>query len=126
MPYRILVVEDNPDCREMIALHLKWLGYEPLEAETGEAAIGMALAERPDLIILDLALPGMSGFQTASRLKNDPQTRDIPIVAHTAFPEDEYRSRVAEAGMLALVPKPVSPRVLQATIERCFRSVKAD
>lgn len=123
MPYKILVVEDNSDCREVVVIQLKRLGYEAIEAATGESGIDIALAEKPHLIIMDLGLPGISGLEAAARLKDDPRTSHIPIIAHTAFDEDAYKDKVIEAGMLALVPKPAPPKLLYTTIERYLQKV---
>lgn len=116
--HKILVVEDNADCREVVVLQLGRLGYDTIEAPTGEAAIQKALAEMPHLIVMDLGLPGISGLEAAFRLKEDPRTSHIPIIAHTAFPEDRYLDQVTKVGMLALVPKPAPPKLLKEVIEK--------
>jgi two-component system cell cycle response regulator DivK len=123
VPYKILVVEDNPDCRDLVVIQLKRLGYIPIEAASGEAGIEKAALEMPHLIIMDLGLPGISGLEAAGRLKADPITKHIPIIAHTAFEEDRYRNQVTKAGILALVPKPAPPGLLQLTIERYLQKV---
>jgi CheY-like chemotaxis protein len=123
MVHKILVVEDNTDCREVVVLQLGRLGYDTIEAPTGEAAIEKALAEMPHLIVMDLGLPGISGLEAASRLKEDPRTSHIPIIAHTAFPEDRYLDQVMKVGMSALVPKPAPPKLLKEIIEKYLQRV---
>lgn len=123
MAYKILVIEDNSDCREVVVIQLKRLGYEPIEAATGEAGIEKALAEQPHLIIMDLGLPGISGLEAAARLKADSRTSQIPIIAHSAFQENTYKDKVTAVGMLAFIPKPAPPKLLQTTIERYLQKV---
>jgi two-component system cell cycle response regulator DivK len=81
---RILIVEDNSDSRDLLALLLTRSGYEVAEATTGLAAIEQTRVTRPDLIIMDLGLPGITGDEATARLKADPSTRDIPVIVNTA------------------------------------------
>lgn len=118
MLYKIMVVEDNSDCREVIALQLKRIGYEIIEAPDGESGIEKALAESPHLIIMDLGLPGMSGFEAAVRLKADPRTSHIPIIAYTGYPEEICKDRAENAGIEEFLMKPVPPKLVKTTIER--------
>src|SRR5439155_2166264 len=82
---KILVVEDNDDCRELFARFVKSLGYKVFEAATGIEAIDRASAINPDLIIMDLRMPGMDGGETTARLKMSPSTKDIPVLINTAY-----------------------------------------
>ena len=77
---KILIVEDDADGRELFALHIRRLGYEVFEAATGLEALDQARAVHPDLILMDLALPKMPGYEATARLKADPSTRDIPVI----------------------------------------------
>jgi CheY-like chemotaxis protein len=86
---RILIVEDNADSRELLALMLRRSGYDIAEAATGLAAIDQARATHPDLVIMDLGLPGITGDEATGRQKADPSTRDIPVIVNTAFPKGE-------------------------------------
>src|SRR5207253_1784308 len=97
MPKRILVVEDDPDHRRIVTKVLTREGYDVIEAATGVAAVAAAREDRPDLIIMDLALPGLDGFEASRRIKAAPDSADIPIVALTAFAMrgDEERARAA-------------------------------
>src|SRR5215510_1985927 len=81
---RILIVEDYADSREMYAEFLRLLGFEVSEATHGAEALEKAQATRPDLIVMDLSLPVMSGFEATQKLKADRRTRDIPVIAVTA------------------------------------------
>src|SRR6266851_1814463 len=93
MAKRILVAEDDPDNRCIVVKVPTLEGYETLEADNGRSALALARRERPDLIVMDLGMPGMDGWEAARRLKADPQTADIPIIALTAW--DEERAREA-------------------------------
>jgi two-component system cell cycle response regulator DivK len=87
---KILVVDDNEDWRSLLALFVKRLGYEVVEATTGQEAIDRATAIHPDLILMDLGLPGMSGDKATGLLKAQFSTRDIPVVVQTAYTPGEY------------------------------------
>ena len=85
MAKRILVVEDNEDSRFILIVILRSLGYETTEAETGTQGVEKALSEEPDLIVMDLGLPGISGIDAAREIKKNPSTAHIPIIAHSAW-----------------------------------------
>ncbi len=89
-------------------------GYETLEADDGRSALALARRERPDLIVMDLGMPGMDGWEAARRLKADPQTADIPIIALTAW--DEERAR--ETGCNGYLPKPCRPKTIREAVAR--------
>ena len=112
MDARILVVEDNRDNRELLVKVLKRKGYTVLEAESGEEALALAEAEAPDLILMDLNLCGMDGFEATRRLKADPRLRRVPVVAITAYAMVGDRERALEAGCDGYIPKPVDVRRL--------------
>jgi len=84
-PTKVLIVEDNELSLRLLLEILEYEGYEVLSTELGEAAIELVRQHRPDLILMDIQLPGISGMETAQRLKGDAQTRTIPIIAITAF-----------------------------------------
>ena len=88
---KILVVEDSEDCRELQALVIKRLGYEVIEADNGIAAIDEAIAEQPDLILMDLGLPKIIGDDVIVQLKNLPSTREIPVIICTAYDQSESK-----------------------------------
>lgn len=118
-PIKILVVEDHPDSREVLVLQLRRMSFkEIIEAERGEEGIDKALTEGPDLIIMDLGLPGMNGIEATARLKQNPQTAHIPVIALTAWREEDFKDRALKAGIAEYLTKPTSPQVLKTVIER--------
>lgn len=115
MPRKILIVEDNVDYRHILRFALQPSRYEIVEAANGFDGIDKALAEMPDLIIMDLGLPEMDGIQTTVKLKQDPRTTHIPVVAYTVWGE-EFREKAMEAGMVAFLPKTTPVHVLSDVI----------
>jgi CheY-like chemotaxis protein len=119
---RLLLVEDNELIRDMLARRLATRGYEVLLAANGSEALAQALAEAPDLILLDLTLPVLDGWEAARRLKAEATTRAIPIVALSAHAMGADRERALAAGCDAYETKPIDfPRLL-ATMERLLAS----
>jgi len=116
---RILIVEDNNDYRELLLLFIGREGYEVAEARTGSEAIEQAHATRPDLIIMDLGLPGITGDEAIARLKADPSTRKIPIVVATAFHEAAARVECVVAGGAAeILHKPITWTTIKDVLSR--------
>jgi signal transduction histidine kinase len=105
--HTVLVVEDNPVNRKLARNVLRARGYRVLEAETGEEAIEIARREHPHLILMDLQLPGLDGLAATRRLKADPETSSIPIVALSAHAKDTDESRAREAGCAGYIAKPI-------------------
>ena len=105
---RILVVEDNPDNLELVRLLLDTSGYEVLSAEDGLEGFNVARQQNPDLILLDLSMPGMDGWSAARKLKSDPETKHIPLVALTAHTLPGDRRRALEAGCDGYISKPIN------------------
>lgn len=120
MPAKILIVEDHDDSREILRIQIEHLGYEVIEARSGEEAIEKALAENPDLIIMDLGLPGMDGIEATVVLKQNPKTSQIPVIAHSAW--KEKRNKALEAGMVEFLPKPTSLAVFREVVQRILGS----
>ena len=118
----VLVVEDYQDAREMYAAYLRFSGYRVAEATDGYDAIRQAHELRPDIILMDLALPKMDGWEATRRLKADEQTRDIPIVALTGHALAGHAEGAREAGCDAFVTKPCLPDALVAEIQRMLKS----
>ncbi len=114
----ILVVEDYEDARVMYGRLLQMSGYEPIEVATGEEAIELAVARRPDLILLDMSLPGMDGWEVTAELKENAATKHIPIVALTAHALQSERKRTERAGCEGFLAKPCAPPELLAEIAR--------
>jgi len=117
----ILVVDDEEDILELIRFHLTREGYSVALAATGEKALQNARRHRPDLVVLDLMLPGMDGLEVAKSLKMDAQTRSVPIIMLTARGEDADIVAGLEIGADDYVTKPFSPRVLLARIKTVLR-----
>jgi two-component system, cell cycle response regulator DivK len=117
-PRTVLVVDDSEDTRLMYGAYLRHVGYQVREAATGAAALAVAHGETIDLILMDIALPEMDGFEATRRLKADPSTADIPVVALTAYALAPASERASEAGCVAYLAKPCTPREVVATIER--------
>lgn len=104
---RILYVEDNPENRLFVRRVLESMGYELLEAFTGLEGIDMAQAEQPDLILMDIGLPGMDGLEVTRQLKQLPAVQDIPVVALTANAMRGDRERCLAAGCDGYLQKPI-------------------
>lgn len=114
----VLVVDDFDDGREMYASYLRCLGYRVDEATDGYQAITKALACLPDIILMDLSLPGIDGWQATRHLKNDARTRGIPIVALTGHVLATHRRKALEAGCAAFITKPCMPMDLLSEMRR--------
>ena len=112
----ILVVEDNPFNRELVVDLLQAAGYTVLQAEDGVGLPERVKQERPDLILLDLHLPGVDGITLARHLKADPETRGIPLLALTADARQEKQARALEAGFEGYLTKPLDTNGLVQTI----------
>ncbi len=122
MPDRhVLAVEDEEDIREVVRYNLVKEGYRVSEAETGEEALKAARSDRPDLILLDLMLPGVDGLEVCRRLKRDPSTEGIPVVMLTAKGEESDIVAGLELGADDYITKPFSPKVLIARVRAVLR-----
>jgi len=117
LPRKILVVDDNRDNRELIVKVLKIRGYEMVEAVDGEDALQKAQDERPSLILMDISLPKMDGYEVTRRLKTHEECRDIPIVALTAHVMKGDKERAIEAGCVGYIPKPIDVHELPEQIK---------
>ncbi|HET9316049.1 MAG TPA: response regulator [Vicinamibacteria bacterium] len=114
----VLIVDDFEDNREMYAQYLRFHGYDVAEADNGQEALRQASGLHPDVIVMDLSLPGMDGWEATRRLKQDAATRDIPVIALTghALTGSEHTAR--EAGCDRFLTKPCAPSVLGQEIRR--------
>ncbi len=119
---RILVADDDPVILRLIEINLSLEGFEVVLADRGEDAIAKARAMQPDLLLLDVMMPGMTGWECARRLKGDDETADIPIVFLSARTQEEDVRRGEELGVAAYVTKPFDPAELVETIRRHARS----
>ena len=117
----ILVVDDEEDILELVQYNLKREGYRVLCSKSGEEALDMARSEQPDLIVLDLMLPGMDGLEVTKALKSSDRTKDIPILMLTAKGEESDIVAGLELGADDYVTKPYSPRILTARVRAVLR-----
>ena len=104
---KILVVDDNEDNRELVSKILRIRGYLVVEAEDGKAAIKKAEDERPDLILMDISLPDIDGYEATRVIKSKAGLKDIPIIALTAHAMKGDREKALEAGCDGYIPKPI-------------------
>ena len=111
-PGRILVVEDNPKNLKLVRDVLQFSGYEVIGATTGEEGVRLANEVSPDLILMDLKLPGIDGAEALRQIRASDRTREVPVVAVTASAMDDDRDRAFEWGFIGYVEKPISVRGL--------------
>ena len=121
MPRKLLIVEDNQDNRELAIKVLKNKGYEIIEAVDGEEAIEKAISEKPDLILLDISLPKLDGYEVAKRLKSMEEFQEIPIVAFTAHAMKGDREKVIVVGFEGYISKPINVREFPDQIRQYLR-----
>ena len=118
MPPLVLVVDDVAHGREIFAEYLEFRGFRVATAEDGIEAMEKAFDLRPDVILMDLSLPGIDGWEATRRLKQDERTRGIPIIALTAHALASAHDRAKEVGCDAVVTKPCIPKDLEAEVRR--------
>ena len=116
MSKRILVIEDQEDNRRIVRDLLTSVGYELIEAVTGEEGVSLAEVHIPDLILMDIQLPGIDGYETTRRIKVNPALQHIPIIVVTSYALSGDDVKAYEAGCDGYVSKPFSPRALLAKI----------
>jgi CheY-like chemotaxis protein len=117
LPLRVLIVEDLEDAAETLAMLLRLAGYEVELARTGRAALELAPVWLPDVVLLDLKLPDLHGYQVAERLRADPRLAGVPLVAVTGFARPADFRRSAAAGLTLHLVKPVDPDELLSVLE---------
>lgn len=117
-PKTVLLVEDNEDNRIVYSTILEHFGYRVMEALNGEEGIAKARAAKPDLILMDISIPIIDGWEATQVLKHDPDTRDIPIIALTAHALASDRERAMEVGCDGYLAKPCEPRAVVAEVQR--------
>jgi CheY-like chemotaxis protein len=122
MPKRILYVEDNFQNKRLVKKILEARGYEILEAEDGKQGVEMAFSEKPDLILMDISIPGMDGIEATQVIKQTPETAHIPVVALTANAMRGDRERFLAAGCDDYLPKPISTPDLLRVIKEHLES----
>lgn len=115
---KVLVIDDEPDVLMLCRVNLELAGHEVVEASNGEDGLELALAERPDAIVLDLMLPKLDGISVLEALRSDEQTRDVPVILLTAKTQREDRRAAWRAGCTEYLTKPFSPVELVKIAER--------
>jgi two-component system, cell cycle response regulator DivK len=119
---RVLIVDDSVDAREMYALYFRTVGYDAATAHDGHTAIEMALRLNPDVIVMDLAMPGISGIDAADRIKRDARTRRIAIILLTGHGARAIQEGALETGIDAFLTKPCLPEDLESHVRRLIQN----
>lgn len=117
----ILVAEDERDIREFLAMALEVSGFHVVEARNGEEAIALAASHTPDLILLDIRMPKVTGFQACEALKSDPNTKDIPIIFLSAYANHDEIQQGLALGADEYLTKPIGPDVLTERVTDVLR-----
>ncbi|XOV69075.1 MAG: response regulator transcription factor [Fluviicola sp.] len=118
---RILIIDDEEDIREILGYNLQKEGYQVFQASTGREGIEVAIAQKPDLVLLDVMMPEMDGIEVCQNLRENPKTKDIRICFLTARNEDYSQIAGLDAGADDYVSKPVKPKVLASRIKAILR-----
>lgn len=121
MTTRILVIEDNAANIELMTYLLQAFGYATLTARDGKEGLEVAARARPELILCDVQMPVMNGYEVARRIRLDPALRDIPLIAITAFAMDDDRQKILAAGFDGYYPKPISPETFVQQMQAFLR-----
>jgi two-component system cell cycle response regulator DivK len=114
---KILIVEDHADMRELLTWQIELMGYLPIPAKHGKEGVEKAVAEQPHLILLDIMMPGMDGWEAARTLRANPETKDIPILAATALFRDSDLRSCLDAGCNGYIVKPFTFQELQGKVQ---------
>jgi two-component system, cell cycle response regulator len=120
---RVLVVEDQPENLSLMVYVLEAFGHEPLVAHDGAEGVAAVAERRPDVVVMDLQMPRMDGYQAARLLKSDPELRHIPLVAVSAYAMVGDREKVMAAGFDGYLTKPIDPRTFVQDVERLLERV---
>lgn len=118
---RILLVEDNPATVDVVQKELEFLGYDAITADTGDKAVQMAESHLPDLIIMDISLPGMDGLQATALIRKNPKTQAIPVLAATARALPGDREKCMQSGCTDYIAKPFTHRELGAALKKILK-----
>src|SRR5512143_2580696 len=124
-PHRVLVVDDEPDITALVAYHLAKAGYRVSTAATGPEALKAAREERPDLVILDLMLPGISGYDVLADLRGFEETKDVGVILLTARRDEQDRIRGLSLGADDYLMKPFSPAELVLRVQAILRRLSS-
>jgi DNA-binding response OmpR family regulator len=115
---RVLIVEDDPETRHFYMGVLAASGFDAYEAHNGFQALAKAIETLPDLVLTDIAVPGLDGIELCRRLRADPRTRSVRVLAVTGYDDRQYPDRVIEAGADRVLLKPLDPGVLVSEVRR--------
>ncbi len=118
---KILIVEDNEKNMYLISFILKTKGYEIIQAATGEKGVELAKREMPDMIIIDIQLPGIDGLDAAKRIRSSGVNGNVPIIAITSYAMTGDMEKALEAGCTGYIEKPINPDTVLAEIEKYLR-----
>jgi DNA-binding response OmpR family regulator len=121
---KILIAEDERDIRDLITFTLRFAGYEVVAASNGEEAVTLALQEIPDLILLDVRMPRMTGYEACAKIKENKKTEDIPIMFLSAKGQDNEIQNGLSAGAVEYLLKPFAPDQLTARIQEVLAQNK--
>ena len=121
MPARILVIDDNPENLDLMTYLLSAFGHRALKAVDGEEGLLLAKRERPDLILCDLQMPRLDGFELAQQIRLDPQLSDVPLVAVTASAMPDDLGKVMDAGFNGYITKPIVPEEFVSRAEEFLK-----
>lgn len=113
---KVLIVEDHPDMRELLSWQVELMGFMPILAKHGKEGLEKAISEKPELILMDIMMPGMDGWEAVRALRATPETKDIPILAATALFRDSDLRTCMEAGCNSYIVKPFTFLELQSKI----------
>ncbi|HEX8145007.1 MAG TPA: response regulator [Pyrinomonadaceae bacterium] len=114
----LLVAEDYEDIRSMMRFYLESLGYGVVEAENGEMAVERAISEHPDLILMDLNMPDLDGYEAARRIHAQPQLKEVPILAVSAYCDNHKRLQALDAGCVECVLKPINLGMIDGLLQK--------
>ena len=124
MAKKILAVDDEKAIVRLVQVNLEREGYQVVTAYDGREALENVASERPDLVVLDVMMPYMDGFEVLQQLKKDPETRDIPVIMLTAKAQDADVFRGWQSGVDCYLTKPFNPMELKAFVKRVFKSIE--
>lgn len=125
MKKKILIVEDDPDLVYVLQRLVGLLGYDTIVAKTGKEAVNTAASKLPDLIILDIMIPELDGFEVARHIRENQETQGIPIIAVTALTAYKDKQKCFQSGCNEYIPKPLIPTKLASTVEKLLKSPPA-
>lgn len=120
---KILIIEDHSDMRELLTWQVELMGFAAVSAKQGREGLEKALSENPDMIILDIMMPGMDGWEAARQIRGNPATQDIPILAATALFRDTDLKTCMESGCNGYIVKPFTFQELQAKVKEMLPAV---